>query len=542
MKNDELNKSFLYMKTTLYTLCTAALLLAACTNDPAENILSNVPGNGDLPQGTFVIDYTASTGDTRTRLAASERIQSLDYLLYEKAAGSNDFILKHRRPIPDIGKNTIWPLTRETMTWAQREALKDTLNQSSDYKMVFVANADKSIWGDKEVLQNVNTSNKFEDGRLVLPPRVFTENDMYYMWSNHDTPLRGSEYNKDNPAQMDILLQRMINKVEVKLDDEVVNGINAATGNSYAEKVDAYVTDILDEHYNTFYVKNDNSGQLDKIVWAYMDQIAEKITYNDGIGSNKEDHSKKAFETKFINPDEKRKAVVESINKCEDGCTPDNYCVKHQFIAEMEEYFTKCCDWSSITNLTLSYTTSSYASAIAFNKDTEAKADATTINVERDTEGNYIFYTFGNKENSNINTISSISFKTSDNQEIFNAECNTIPGNGTVSGNNHFLLTYSPTSQANIESDSELYFQFTRKEYNIQNVLNWSWDDSDFEYSSDIINIGWKRFKMIGWVNSLFFGNSPDDSNYQDEFEPYTLTLDIPKIKIIHPWTTSSVE
>jgi len=503
------------------------MLLAACTNDPTEDIVDVAPGT--LPEGTFVIDYTASTGDASTRATAAERIRSLDYLLYESTDGIT-FTLKHRRSIPDIGETTVWPLSRETMTWEQRQALKDTLNTACQYKMVFVANADKSIWSNTEVLENVAVGSTFDEGRLVLPPRVFTENDMYYMWSNHDTPLMGNEYNKDNPAQMDITLQRMINKVEVKLDDKVVNGIASAGS------VSNYVTSFLSDYYETFYVKNDNSGQLDKIVWAYMDQIAEKITYNDGIGSNREDRSQKAFETKFINPDEKRKAVVQSINECESGCTPDNYCVKHQFITEMKEYFAKRCDWSQITNLTLSYTTL-YASAITFNKDTEAKADATTINVERDTEGHYIFYTFGNKENSNINTISSISFKTSDNQEIFNAECNTIPGNGTVSGNNHFLLTYSPTSQANIESDSELYFQFTRKEYNIQNVLNWSWDDSDFEYSSDIINTGWKKFKMIQWVNSLFSGSSN-----QDTFVPYTLTLNIPKVKIIHPWTTSLIQ
>ena len=313
------------------------MLLAACTNDPTEDIVDVAPGT--LPEGTFVIDYTASTGDASTRATAAERIRSLDYLLYESTDKGTTFTLKHRRSIPDIGETTVWPLNRETMTWEQRQALKDTLNTAFQYKMVFVANADAKLWDSQEVLQNVATGDKFEDGRLVLPPRVFTENDMYYMWSNHDAPLRGSEYNKDNPAQMDILLQRMINKVEVKLDDEVVNGINAATGNSYAEKVDAYVTDILDEHYNTFYVKDDNSGQLDKVVWAYMDQIAEKITYNDNILNDREDRSKKAFETKFINPDEKRKAVVQSINECQSGCSPDNSYVKHQFIAETQEYF-----------------------------------------------------------------------------------------------------------------------------------------------------------------------------------------------------------
>lgn len=543
------------MKTTLYTLCTAALLLASCANDPAEDILAGTPGTngGDLPQGTFVIDYTASTGDAQTRLPANERIQSLDYLLYEKAAGSNDFLLKYRRTIPDIGENTIWPLTRETMTWAQREALKDTLNQSSEYKMVFVANADAKIWDNKEVLQNVTEgSSTFDNGRLVLPPRLFSDKDMYYLWSNHDTPLVGSNYNKNNPASMEITLQRMINKVEVKLDEDVVNGIEAAVGESYAEKVDAYVTEVLSDYYDMNYDKAEDNytGELDKVVWAYMDDIATKIDEEVFITQNRESRSKQAFKNKFINPDNKRKAVVISISKCieEDGCNT-NY-VKPQFISEMKDYFTSRCNWSQITNLTLSYTASSYASAISFNKETETKADATTtdattIKVERDTEGRYIFYTFGNNQDSDINTISSISFKTSEGTEVFNATCNIIPGDRTMGGNWHFLLTYTPTDFLNISINSEAKFTFTRENYNIQDgVLDWSWDDEDFEYSGsgDIANTGWKKFKMIRWVNSLFYGNDPDDENYQDAFEPYTLTLDIPKIEIVHPWITSPAQ
>ena len=163
INNPERTKRGKHRYSSFFILSSSLLLLllAACTNDPSEDILSNVPGNGNLPQGTFVIDYTASTGDAQTRLAANERIQSLDYLLYEKTAGGSDFLLKKKRSIPDIGLGTQWPLTRENMTWEQREALKDTLNQSSEYKMVFVANAAPEIWNDSPVLENVNKGDNF---------------------------------------------------------------------------------------------------------------------------------------------------------------------------------------------------------------------------------------------------------------------------------------------------------------------------------------------------------------------------------------------
>ena len=52
-----LHSSFFILRSSLLLL-----LLAACTNDPTEDIVDVAPGT--LPEGTFVIDYTASTWTT----------------------------------------------------------------------------------------------------------------------------------------------------------------------------------------------------------------------------------------------------------------------------------------------------------------------------------------------------------------------------------------------------------------------------------------------------------------------------------------------
>ena len=216
------------MKAKLYTLCTAALLLAACTNDPMEDIVSpgtETPGLTDVPEGSYVIDYTPTTDAPGTRADDDGPIQSLDYLLYASTDGTEgSYTLTKRRPIPDISLSTTWPLTRERMTWAQRQALKDTLETGKFYKAVFVANAADWLWDNNvntgaptnedlptasnKVLQNANldgstTAPNFNDARLLLPTAgqgSFNESNMYYLWTGDIKPTE-SHYDKNHPAQ-----------------------------------------------------------------------------------------------------------------------------------------------------------------------------------------------------------------------------------------------------------------------------------------------------------------------------------------------------
>lgn len=417
------------MKTTIYTLCTAALLLASCANDPAEDILAGTPGTngGDLPQGTFVIDYTASTGDAQTRIPANERIQSLDYLLYEKVADSNDFLLKHQRSIPGIGEDTRWPLTRENMTWEQREALKDTLNTNCEYKMVFVANAGKksngaSIW-DEDVLENVNDNANFNEGRLVLPPRLFTETDMYYMWSNHDAPLVGSNYNKDNPASMEITLERMINKVEVKLDASLVE-------TDPANDIDKY----LNEYLNTALAEN---GVIYQSISSELNALAENVksTTYPGARDNLKNYLRASAQTDRLTG------------------SGDEQSIRGNFITAFKEQMTQKgqvvakVSWFNVSKVQITYKDNGYASALKFDLQSEGNATTNTNPLLYDMDQPnemFLFYTFGDNETDDVlNQFSSFSFLDEQDTELFKLSGESIT-DANVQGNHHIIITCDP--------------------------------------------------------------------------------------------------
>ena len=404
------------MKTTLYTLCTAALLLASCANDPAEGIPAGIPGTngGNLPQGTFVIDYTASTGDAQTRLAANERIQSLDYLLYEKTADGSDFLLKKKRSIPGIGSETQWPLTRENMTWEQREALKDTLNQSSKYKMVFVANANPKIWDNSPVLENVDEGDNFDDGRLVLPPRLFTDKDMYYMWSNHNAPLVGSRYNKDNPASMEIMLERMINKVEVKLAENL-------TGEGEPEKS---ATNIAESYYTQMtqsdgIIYNDIHTTIDNMPDQLKIPIGQMTKFNYALGHLKEyleDHVTDATET-----------VIKYIK--------DKDIFYSSFTEPLISTLSALCKWGNASYTSIAYTEPYFPNQLSFALKTIATAEQDKLTYDLK-NSSFTYYIFGNNEDPNtVNRVESFL--------LYNNEDTTTPLI-SIKGTDYPIATYEP--------------------------------------------------------------------------------------------------
>lgn len=438
------------MKTTRYTLLAAALLLAAsCANDPVEDIINpSAPGTA-LPGGTFVIDYTAGMegADTRNGLEPNQRIQSLDYLIYQSDKEEGPYILLKKKSIPGINETTTWPLNRDNMTWAQREKLKDTLSTDKNYKMVFVANADDDIWknpdgtSDFHALQNVEINSDFNDGRLVLPPRVFKENDMYYMWTGTVTP--NVEADKDQTVRKEVLLRRMINKVEVKLDDDVVTGIQEK-GN-----ITDYVTSKLDEQYDIYYYKDDQTGKLYDVVSQYMDT---KANFTPEGGNNKKTSQQKFKD--ILGAENNKKKVVESITGCDNEYTETTKkcCVRHQFITEMKELFLKYCQWDDITTIEFSYSSKSYPQAIDFNYVTKAEGSNEIYTLiahkNEETENSYIFYTFGNntENDKELNLISSATFKKEDGSEAFpTIQKEVIPGKGIIKGNQHIIFLNSAT-------------------------------------------------------------------------------------------------
>ena len=556
------------MKTLYPTLCTAALLmLAACTQDPVEDLVSS--GNtqsGDLPEGTFIVDYLPSADLPATRgLGEGEAILSLDYLLYTSTDGGTTYTLTKKKSISDIDANTSWPLTRENMTWAQRQELKDTLSTESKYKVVFVANAADEVWKDKTCFQpmtNVVVKTVTEDGtetvagstfdqaRLLLPPNGdFQQTDgtytFYYMWTGEIDPANG--YNKNTPAQMNVVLQRMVNKVEIRLED-ITEGFTDEKGNVTISNINRYVEEQISEFYtNNGYVTENHEGKIYDKVCINMDAIAQSIP--DGHNVTTEEKSKKTFKDNFINNETKRKDVVKSLTKCSEGepCDKENPCVKHWLINKMKNEYLARCNWSIIHSIRVVYDKANFPQSIGFDKKYKPESDVElpSLNSMKIADNDYIFYAFGHNEDdataSNLGQIKELKFigEESD-KDLFTATCNIIPGIDSenninyTGGNHHLVITYNPISNTNVGDEKT----FTRTDYNLQEVMNWDWgidedNSGDFDYGG-LVN--WTKDKMIKWVNELFHPETSELSG--SEFMPYDLTLEIPVIAITDEWST----
>lgn len=493
--------------------------MVSCQKDAEQDFTAGRAENETVAEGSFIVDYTSGA---ESRAEASVRIRSLDYLVYENSGANGAYVMKKHRSIPDINTETVWPLTRNTMTWAQREALKDTLNTSCDYKVVFVANADADVW-DEEVLKNVGTENTFEEARLFLPSiKTFDDTNMYYMWTGE---LSGASYSKNNPASMQILLERMINRVEVKLDETVAAGIADKEG------VDVYVEEQLGEYFDENY-----PFQLStKVV---PDYITSLLMYFEVDGILNEKKSKEEF-CNILRTNQEN--IVSVIKDCtaESHCTEMSPCVKHQFISEEKKYFTTRCDWSAISYAKIHYSSTAYPQAIGFDKLTKAESETDGIILAQKTEVNsLLFYAFGNNESGEdkeINRIESISFIGSEDTELFSAPVNAVPVNDLTGGNRSLVLSYNPFLSISMMTvntgNPDSYFSFERVNFDLQNVVGWDWNE--FEYGN--LGLGWQQGDMIEWVND---GIKKLPENGDKTCNDMTLQLNIPKVEIVNPWTS----
>lgn len=250
----------------------ASLLLAVCACGKEDLNTTTDTGNGGtvaaLPEGTFVVDYSVSDGETsradQDRLNTS--ISSLLYLLYD----SEGKLVKERE-IPEIGKDTKWPLTRENMSWEQREALKDTLNVEMTYTAVFLANTDAGLFkkdasdNEEQVLfyktvtegpngTSETTYANLQDVYLKLPSVPFNDGNMFYI-SKHTLSAKEADgtvvNDRETPYNCPVTLKRLVSRMDMNgititeelvkqgigdnFKDIFVNGINA----KYAELIES---------------------------------------------------------------------------------------------------------------------------------------------------------------------------------------------------------------------------------------------------------------------------------------------------------------
>ena len=202
----------------LSVACAGLLLCMGCSED------SLVPDKDGLTGKQVVVDYTVEEAVTRgvshEALSANERIKSLVYLLYDDAGN-----LVKQRDIPGISgmKEGDWPMKRSTMSWDQREALKDTLEQGQTYTVVFIANTDPTLFDGEEVLHLTETVDgeqvaaSLDDVYLSLPTtKAFGDNNMFYLFKKEITP---NGYDRENYCNCPVQLQRIVCRTDFFSDD-----------------------------------------------------------------------------------------------------------------------------------------------------------------------------------------------------------------------------------------------------------------------------------------------------------------------------------
>lgn len=183
-------------------------ILSACSEE-----LEGVDAGTDVPvldTDCFVVDYTVEGNEGLSRGENTSPITSLTYLLYQ------DGELVKERQIPDISSETVWPLTRENMTWEQREALKDTLQAWGNYRVVFVANAVYPASGENEDagISYITGKDSYLTLALQMPAQPFSADNMFYLFSSEIE--KEDDTDRDHPLNCPVTLKRVVSCVELK--------------------------------------------------------------------------------------------------------------------------------------------------------------------------------------------------------------------------------------------------------------------------------------------------------------------------------------
>lgn len=183
-------------------------ILSACSEE-----LEGVDAGTDVPvldTDCFVVDYTVEGNEGLSRGENPSPITSLTYLLYQ-----DDELVKERQ-IPDISSETVWPLTRENMTWEQREALKDTLQAWGNYQVVFVANAVYPASGENEDagISYITGKDSYQTLALQMPAQPFSADNMFYLFSSKIE--KKDDTDRDHPLNCPVTLKRVVSCVELQ--------------------------------------------------------------------------------------------------------------------------------------------------------------------------------------------------------------------------------------------------------------------------------------------------------------------------------------
>ena len=346
------------MKSFLYFLLAGSLALGACGQDPLQEMTpdastDNADGSASgVPEGTFLVDYSVDNGSaTRATGDGKLQISSLDYYVYYKAGGE---LLKHRRIAIDPEKQ-VWPMTRESMTWEQRQALQDTLQCGVDYRILFIANVDSTLFNydgyDKDTNPHpavVKGDTLYHDARIFLPNVPFHDDNMYCLWEGELAASTEANTYLDQAVinRNDILLQRIVTRTDIsRASDEKKTSLYDAIANGfYEENCRANVESAVDDWIGNFKTKIENCA---------------------GYGYHVNDDIKK------LEANEEAVKELTSIliaNKASISAYIKDKLIEETYIPVVQSlYQTHVVDWSTLTKARVNYDANKRANSIGFD-------------------------------------------------------------------------------------------------------------------------------------------------------------------------------
>ena len=320
-----MNYEVMGMKQIYNIMVGMALMLGATSCE--KEILDNGQAAGiALADGQFIVDYSGevTTRAIKDNAEKGERINSLTYLLYIQQ--ENDYVLQKRREIPGLNKkddvgNPVyesWPLTRDNMTWEQREALKDTLMVGSNYRAVFVANAAPSLWGEtndddmtKSPLKEADEIDvdTYSSAYLQLPEDLaFNDGNMFYL---AEAEINGAGKDRNTPYNCSITLKRVVTRTdwwferlpEFTVDSEnpndwkageevkaystaMLNSVLAESWNFILESINEETTSFLDAMIGYFEAKGKDPNNEGTLTSPYDSYVAALTTMKEGLSAS----------------------------------------------------------------------------------------------------------------------------------------------------------------------------------------------------------------------------------------------------------------
>lgn len=216
--------------------------------------------NGPVPDGAFIVDYSIDGGpSTRAAGEGKLRISSLDYYVYEKATGE---LLKKRRVSVDP-ETQEWPMNRENMTWEQRQALQDTLWRNTEYRILFIANVDYTLFNYGGYSESdphpavIRNDDNYATARILLPAVPFNDDNMYCLWEGSLIASGDDEVVNRN----DIRLQRIVTRTDIRRTDEPTALRSLVENWVYATSFKEDVSSSVSTWINSFCDKINNCAQ-----------------------------------------------------------------------------------------------------------------------------------------------------------------------------------------------------------------------------------------------------------------------------------------